>query len=288
MINLYDHSIQSVCKKIECEELLFVEYRCLPGVDKKGIWSHYSHIAYIAHGHKTWISTEGEFNVSRGEALYCKKGGHFVVDTLDSNVCVLLFFLPDEFIRETVIEFKQGMRPKNMAHVNNDHILQLNIDLALQSYFESVMSYFFLQHEPSPHLVKIKFKELILQILTSNLNPELAHYFLSLVLEDNVNLKQTMYDNFLFNLSLDEFARLCNRSLSTFKRDFKSIFGSTPGRWLIEQRLAYAKMRLLTTEENINDIAFHSGFDTASNFIRSFKKSYGAPPQKFRNITAYG
>lgn len=45
-----------------------------------------------------------------------------------------------------------------------------------------------------------------------------------------------------------------------------------PGKWLIEQRLKYAKMRLLTTDESINDIAFHAGFETTSNFIRCFKK----------------
>jgi AraC family transcriptional regulator, exoenzyme S synthesis regulatory protein ExsA len=91
-----------------------------------------------------------------------------------------------------------------------------------------------------------------------------------------------MRKNLLFNLTIEDYAKLCNRSLSSFKRDFKQTFGVSPLQWLIEERLKYAKTRLLTTDENINDIAFHSGFETTPHFIRSFKKHYGLSPLRFR------
>src|SRR5690606_22873456 len=106
--------------------------------------------------------------------------------------------------------------------------------------------------------------------------------FLSIPRQDQSNLKQVMEDNYLYNLSLEDYARLCNRSLSAFKRDFQEGYGSPPGKWLTKKRLKYARMLLFTTDESVNDVAFHSGFETTSHFIRCFKKQFGLPPHQYR------
>jgi AraC-like DNA-binding protein len=46
---------------------------------------------------------------------------------------------------------------------------------------------------------------------------------------------EIMEVNFRFNLSLDEYARLCHRSLSSFKRHFQTAFHETPGKWLLRK-----------------------------------------------------
>ena len=40
--------------------------------------------------------------------------------------------------------------------------------------------------------------------------------------------------------------------------------------------------RILTTDENINEIAFISGFENTSHFVKAFKKEYGDTPNSFR------
>jgi AraC-like DNA-binding protein len=283
MNNLYEYNLQNNFRKLECEELLFVEFQCLPGVVRSGVWSQHGYIAYGLSGKKTWISPDGEFVVYKGDALYCKKGGQLVHHFYKEQFCALLFFFPDDFIRKIVLEFMQESPSKKIPLPSDAHIISMNVDLRLETFFESVMSYFLVQKNPSRNLLKLKFKELVLQVLSSNENPELAAYFFSLAKEEQANLKQIMLDNYLYHLNLDEFAKLCHRSLSTFKRDFKETFGQPPGKWLIERRMEYAKMRLLTTEESINDVAFHSGYQATSHFIRCFKKYFGHPPQQYRN-----
>jgi AraC-like DNA-binding protein len=83
-------------------------------------------------------------------------------------------------------------------------------------------------------------------------------------------------------MSLEEYARLCGRSLSTFKNDFSDLFKTSPGKWLIEKRLEYGKFLLETTDKSISEIAFESGFKNQSHFTRSFKESYDNSPLKFR------
>ena len=45
-------------------------------------------------------------------------------------------------------------------------------------------------------------------------------------------------------LRLEEYAKLCHRSLSSFKREFQSHFSESPGKWLLQKRLEYASSLL--------------------------------------------
>lgn len=46
-----------------------------------------------------------------------------------------------------------------------------------------------------------------------------------------------MNKNYTFNANTERFTYLTGRSLSAFKRDFKTIFNETPSRWLTKKRL---------------------------------------------------
>jgi transcriptional regulator GlxA family with amidase domain len=96
-----------------------------------------------------------------------------------------------------------------------------------------------------------------------------------------------MEANFCYNLSLDEFARLCHRSLSSFKRDFKKHFNVSPGKWLLTRRLEYAALLLKNSDLNIAQIAFECGFEDVSHFSKAFKEKFGLSPINFRKeVTA--
>ncbi|WP_295120769.1 AraC family transcriptional regulator [uncultured Chitinophaga sp.] len=279
MNNLYEFNLKTNYTKLECDGLLLVEYQCVPGDVRSGIWSQHSYIAFIQSGLKTWITPEGEFPVTVGDAIFCRKGAHLVKNYYDEKFCALVFFIPDDFIRQVVKEselLRQG-------GVNSSTVLRLEVDLTLKLYFESMLSFFLQQHNPSGALLKLKFKELLLQLITRNINPELTAYFFSLAKEEKANLKQIMMDNYLYNLNQEDFSKLTHRSLSTFKRDFQDTFGTSLNKWLIDMRLKYARMRLLTSDESVSEIAYTSGFETASHFIRCFKKHYNLPPQQFRH-----
>src|SRR5690606_7665892 len=97
-----------------------------------------------------------------------------------------------------------------------------------------------------------------------------------------IDIEYTMRCNFKFNLKLDEYAKLCGRSTSVFKRDFKQQFGTTPFRWLKQQRLDYAKQLLIEGELNVSQICYECGFINVSHFIRVFKEAFNLPPHQFR------
>jgi AraC-like DNA-binding protein len=75
---------------------------------------------------------------------------------------------------------------------------------------------------------------------------------------------------------------LANRSLASFKREFKDFYHVSPGKWLTRKRLQRAKRYLETSEKNISEVAFENGFTNLSHFSRIFKENYGKSPVDYR------
>jgi len=97
-----------------------------------------------------------------------------------------------------------------------------------------------------------------------------------------IDIEATMLNNFQYDLQLEEFAKLCGRSLSVFKIDFFKHFDTTPFRWLKAKRLEYAKTLLLESDLTVNQICYESGFKNNSHFIKSFKEKFKLPPYQFK------
>jgi AraC-like DNA-binding protein len=160
----------------------------------------------------------------------------------------------------------------------------LDADEALSNVFTSMYAYFAKTHQPDDALLELKFRELILTLAENPLNADLHAYFSSLLKEpQSAHLQQIMDDNFCFNLSLDEYATLCNRSLSAFKRDFQKLFHTTPGKWLMEKRLHHAHRLLMHQNKTVSEAAFESGFQNSSHFTRSFKQRFGVLPATLKS-----
>ncbi|MFS4466980.1 alpha/beta fold hydrolase [Maribacter sp. 2210JD10-5] len=97
------------------------------------------------------------------------------------------------------------------------------------------------------------------------------------------DIEKIMLDNFQYNLKLEEFAKLCGRSLSVFKRDFNSHFNITPYKWIKIKRLEYAKKLLIENDLNVSQVCYESGFINNSHFIKSFKEKFKLPPHQFKS-----
>jgi AraC-like DNA-binding protein len=101
-------------------------------------------------------------------------------------------------------------------------------------------------------------------------------------IRNGIDIEKVMAENFLFNLKVEEFAKLCGQSLSAFKRDFNNTYNTTPSKWVMSKRLEHAKALLDESDLNINQICYESGFMNSSHFIKSFKRKYNLPPLRYR------
>lgn len=283
MLNLYETARSNPSfNTLEIGDLLFAEYTCPVGVAKLGQWSHSDYLVHVISGKKTWHASDGSWTAQAGDTLFFRKGASIIEQFFDVDFCLLLFFIPDSLVKSTVRELAGSLAGSASAGEAIKSAVRVANDVALSAFFQSMQTYFSGSEKPSEPLLRLKLKELIVSILTGRSNPALAAYFRSLARSDSVSVAEIMEANFRFNLSLDEYAALCHRSLSSFKRDFRQHYQEPPGKWLVRKRLDYAAALLQATQLSVTEIAFESGFEDVSHFSRVFKDRFQQPPSAHR------
>lgn len=86
------------------------------------------------------------------------------------------------------------------------------------------------------------------------------------------------------NISLDDIAEKAHMSKFYFCRKFHSTTGATVLEYLNNVRLTKVHNLLLSTQMSIDEIAASTGFSSAVNLTRAFKKVYGKSPRDFRKL----
>jgi AraC family transcriptional regulator, exoenzyme S synthesis regulatory protein ExsA len=268
-------------KKFGVDDLLFVEIICpVEEGSPPKLWWHDNFFSYAIAGEMLLKTLDGEYIFKAGECVFAKKGSIIAARHLiHADFCELRVFVPDDFIKSV---FQKYRIPLSTAEPNEktDTLIPLVTDDVLKVYFHSLLTYF---HQPSPPpetLLKLKFEELVVNILSNNAHRPLKCFFSEICRSAKPSIKEIMEANFFINLSLDEFARLCTRSLTAFKREFNIIFQTTPGKWLLEKRLEFGRYMLETTAFSLDEICEMSGFENRTHFIRVFKNKYGVTPGK--------
>lgn len=89
-------------------------------------------------------------------------------------------------------------------------------------------------------------------------------------------------------LSLDDIADAAILSKFYFSRVFRSVTGTSPGRFLTAVRLYKAKNLLLETSLTVTDISYQVGFNSLGTFTTRFTYSVGVSPARFRSLSYLG
>lgn len=81
---------------------------------------------------------------------------------------------------------------------------------------------------------------------------------------------------------VEELAFLYHMSLSTFKRRFAQLYGTSPQRWLQERRMEKAAQLLRQADRNVSELSDELGYEHLSSFIHFFKQFYGVTPKQYQ------
>jgi transcriptional regulator GlxA family with amidase domain len=77
-------------------------------------------------------------------------------------------------------------------------------------------------------------------------------------------------------------ARRAAMSERTFARRFSAETGTTPGKWLLAQRLHHARTLLESSDVPVETVAFRSGFGSAALLRHHFSTQVGVAPAEYR------
>ncbi|MFH9655619.1 GlxA family transcriptional regulator [Streptomyces anulatus] len=83
-------------------------------------------------------------------------------------------------------------------------------------------------------------------------------------------------------VTLADMAAHANVSLRTFTRRFRNEVGTSPGQWLIRQRVDLARQLLETTDWPVGLVADRAGFGTGVSLRQHLHAAIGVTPQTYR------
>lgn len=224
----------------------------------------------------------GETKIVQADATYFfRKGDIFLIPR--NQLATIINYPKDGQPHKTVVmhlsvdrlrDFYSN-RKVNVKPPKSQKIYNFANHPLLESCLASLIPYFDMKDVPA-EIASLKITEAI-SILRS-LDREIDNVLANFEEPGKINLADYMEKNFMFNLPMEKFGYLTGRSLTTFKRDFKKIFNTTPQRWLTQKRLELAHYQFVEKRRKPVDVCYETGFENLSHFSFAFKKHFGYAP----------
>ena len=208
----------------------------------------------------------GEYCIARKNRL-----ARFNKLKVEGELEKVFVFFDEAFLKR----FQEKHKSKQTKFTSSSTFVSVNKNVLMPDFIHSLKPYY--NHgKIKEAFADVKREELLIILLQSQ--PELAGLLFDYGIPEKINIEEFMNRNYKFNVSIERFAYLAGRSLSAFKRDFKTIFGVTPNRWLVQKRLHEAYFLIEKKNKKPSDIYIDLGFEDLSHFSFAFKKLFGLTP----------
>ena len=230
-------------------------------------------IGYILRGTKYIYDGDKRQTLTRGDVFYLGIGHHYIENFPENGQPfeqVLFYYTPADLQRILLhLNITYGLNISNEHSCENcrnrSHVTMPAWN-SLRNFFINTNNY--LRDEDFRHdetAENIKMTELI-YLIASHEDCCIKSKLLSNVDAAKENFEQTVYDHIFKDISIEELSKLTNRSLTSFKKEFRRHFQMPPHKWYIRQRLMHSRLLLIDLEIHLRNrqrmhvpqhIAFH-------------------------------
>ncbi|MEO1513371.1 MAG: AraC family transcriptional regulator [Bacteroidota bacterium] len=251
-----------------------------PILNRQGYISNHV-ISILLSGEQHIQTYEGNnIRVLPNEILFIPRGMYFISDLVPAGGTFrsLLFYFDDAIIQEflstvRVTEFRQEAAPE---------YLKLGAVPTVNLFVDALMGIYQQQQLKNKRFLHLKILELLYLLNSLVSEQQMANFLFRLSLPQKRNIKSFMESNYDKPLKIEDYAYLTGRSLSSFRRDFKFHYNTTPQKWIKDRRLDKASQLLDSQDRSVTEVAFEVGYENISYFIREFKKRLGQSPKQYQ------
>lgn len=152
----------------------------------------------------------------------------------------------------------------------------------LRSFIQSMRAYLDIPKAIDEPMLKLKIKELVHIMTSTDKTGNVRAILGNLFKVRDYEFKEVVHANLYEDLKIEDLAFLSGLSLSSFKRKFNDVFGTSPNQFIKTKRLEKAKYLLETTDLRVSDIAYDSGFNDTGYFSKVFSQAYQSSPKEYR------
>lgn len=152
----------------------------------------------------------------------------------------------------------------------------------INSFYQNLELYIDEPDLMNEEFTQIKTRELISLLIKTDVTGSIKKTFGQLFETKEYDFQEIIQNNLFEDLNVENLAFLANMSLSSFKRKFSSIYGTSPNKYIISKRLEKAQRLINTTDLSISQIAYDCGFSDVGYFSKTFKKNYNILPSELK------
>lgn len=247
-------------------------------------------VGYILQGTKYIYDGDQRQVLTRGTVFYLGIGHHYIENCPDNNQPfeqILFYYTPADLQRILMhLNIAYGLDISNnhsCEKCRNATHVALPAWNSLRNFFASTNDV--LRDEEFRHdgaAEDIKMTELI-YLIASHEDNCIKSKLVSNIDTAKKNFEQTIFAHIFKDIPIEELAKLTNRSLTSFKKEFRRHFQIPPHKWFIRQRLMHSRLLLISTSKSISEIGNECAFPNTSHFIKLFKKEYQMTPATYRH-----
>lgn len=251
-------------------------------LEREGYISNHVVSIVLAGEQRIFTYDDSRIHIKSGEVLFMPRGIYYVSDLLpqEGTFNSLLFYFDNAIIHE----FLANTQLTNLDRTSvPDHLKFGNVS-KVQLFASQLLEMYSSQSSLKSGILKLKILELIHLLNDLSKPQQFANFLFQLTLPQKRNIKSFMEKNFSKPLKIEDYAYLTGRSISTFRRDFKSFYNTTPQQWLKEKRLKKAIQILNHKEISVTQLAYEVGYENISYFIKEFKKKVGQSPKQYMKV----
>jgi AraC-like DNA-binding protein len=235
--------------------------------------------------HVTISSSTEKTKVSATESIVLNCGTYFadlVQHVPDGIIETIALHLHPDLLREI---YSNELLPTLKTSNKNSTSLTIKRSPVFAHFADGLNIYFENPALVTADLLMLKIKELILLLRQTENSASIEDLFGQLFTPREANLKDIMRVHLFSDLTISELASLSGRSLSSFKREFRTVFKETPANYIQKRRVERAQQLLEISTLTVAEICFQVGFNDVSHFSKVFKKNTGVNPTTYRNRT---
>ena len=243
-------------------------------------------ISLVISGEKTMRFAERSVEVRDDQIHFLSTGNCLVSMDLKRKTPFrsILIFFDDSHLIQFFIKYKHKISTKSAdAAGASDPYISFYKDALIRNFISSLQLLFDTGTEISPEMKQLKFEELLLHLLETHPAPLLSFQVTKSKYPDDLVIRRLVETNITSHIALEELAFLCNTSLSTFKRRFAGIYGTSPNKWFLRRRMELARDLLVLHHERPSDVYAKVGYENHSSFSESFRQIFGTTPKAFQS-----
>ena len=245
-------------------------------------------IGYVLRGRKVLYHNDRGIEINEGEMFILGLGVHYEENVaLTETFEQILFYVTPQTLQQVIISLSSNYgvsceSKHSCERCRYATLLVAHPTLAQRDFFNGVNQSFRRSDFRNDSVDRrIKLNELIYLILSGN-DECLRSMLISCADIVNGQFAREVYNNLFNDVTIETLARKTNRSLTSFKKEFRRQFAVPPHKWLIDQRLQRAKILLMSTNLTISEIGAECSFSNISHFIKLFKLRFHDTPASMR------